>query len=539
MSDCAPIICDKPLNLSVVGPRSVIVPADPIIWNEKTSYEYLTLVASEDFGQGYVAKKDVPAGTELTDTEYWIPVASYNAQLAAIQSTLGMITPFDTEPTAGSQKGITSNAVYEAVSKFNEAVSKFNAIKVLSDYADGGVIQDSLTFENGDLLIVPEGTYTGTITITAAEVTVIGSGTINGKIALDVVDGDDGNPPYGNIVVMGIHVTNPNNACVDLVNVRGFNISNCYFHDSEYGVRYAQNTQATQRVNRGVIQGNHMYSVNYGVYLYSMNSNLFGSVADVTIANNQIEANVCNCYLNNVDGCKISNETYFMPGYADKVPTKTNNIYAFKTNWLTVTNCTLFESGEASILLAGSHRNTTIANNNIGFSGERSPHSAIEIYGNDTSGNNTYTNMHVTGNNIWLSSANGVAVMSPIIGCTIDSNVIYANINLMNQYYYGTEPITGTTPYGIVFEAQDSDYNFNFVLSNNSQNCENTIGDNICNMLNFCGSAELFKSWRSLPVLNLPTHPGSASGTLFYNSSDNTIRYTDGTNTYKLTGEQV
>ena len=532
MADCNPTIVQNGVAIQQTGPRTVIVPADPIIWDDETSYEYLTLVASADYGQGYVSKQDVPSGTPLTNTDYWIPVANFNAQLSAIQTTLGTITPFDTAPTAGSQKGITSNAVYEAV-------SKFNAIKVLSDYAVDGAIQETLTFDNGDLLIVPEGTYTGTITINAAEVTMIGSGTINGKIVLNVPDGDDGNPPYGNIVVMGIHVTNPNDTCVDLVSARGFNISNCYFHDSTYGIRYAQNTQTTQRVNRGVIQSNHMYSVNYGIYLYTMNSSLFGSVADVTIANNQIEANVCNCYLNNVDGCKISNETYFMPGYAEQVATKTNNIYAFKTNWLTVTNCTLFESGEASILLAGHHRNTTIANNTIGLSGERSPHSAIEVYGNDTSGANTYTNMHVTGNNIWLSSANGIAVMSPIVGCTIDSNVIYENINLMKQYYYGTEPITSTTPYGIVFEAQDSDYNYNFVINNNSQNCVNTIGDNICNMLNFCGSAELFKSWRSLPVLNLPTQPGSARGTLFYNSSDNTIRYTDGTNTYKLTGTQV
>ena len=88
MSDCKTIVCDKPLNLNVVGPRSVIVPADPIIWDEAKSYEYLTLVASEDFGQGYVSKKDVPAGTLLTNTEYWIPVAQFNAQLAYILGLL-------------------------------------------------------------------------------------------------------------------------------------------------------------------------------------------------------------------------------------------------------------------------------------------------------------------------------------------------------------------------------------------------------------------------------------------------------------------
>ena len=85
---CNPSVITQALGITATGPRTVIVPADPIIWDEGTSYEYLTLVASKDFGQGYVAKKDVPAGTPLTNTEYWVPVASFNAQLAAIQTQL-------------------------------------------------------------------------------------------------------------------------------------------------------------------------------------------------------------------------------------------------------------------------------------------------------------------------------------------------------------------------------------------------------------------------------------------------------------------
>lgn len=88
---CNPAIITEALGIQATGPRTVIVPADPIIWDAETSYEYLTLVASADFGQGYVSKKDVPSGTPLTDTEYWIPVASYNAQLAAIQEQLPVI----------------------------------------------------------------------------------------------------------------------------------------------------------------------------------------------------------------------------------------------------------------------------------------------------------------------------------------------------------------------------------------------------------------------------------------------------------------
>ena len=88
---CNPSIITQALGITATGPRTVIVPADPIIWDAETSYEYLTLVASTDFGQGYISKKDVPSGTPLTNTDYWIPVASFNAQLAAIQGQISDI----------------------------------------------------------------------------------------------------------------------------------------------------------------------------------------------------------------------------------------------------------------------------------------------------------------------------------------------------------------------------------------------------------------------------------------------------------------
>lgn len=88
---CNMIPANGPFGNRTIGPRTVIVPADPIIWDEGSSYEYLTLVASEDFGQSYISKKDVPAGTQLTNTEYWIPAAMFNAQLAAIMAQLAYV----------------------------------------------------------------------------------------------------------------------------------------------------------------------------------------------------------------------------------------------------------------------------------------------------------------------------------------------------------------------------------------------------------------------------------------------------------------
>lgn len=91
MSDCTPNIVLQGVAIQQTGPRTVIVPADPIEWNASTSYEYLTLVSTTDYGQGYVSKQDVPAGTPLTNAEYWIPVASFNAQVAQVQRQVTQI----------------------------------------------------------------------------------------------------------------------------------------------------------------------------------------------------------------------------------------------------------------------------------------------------------------------------------------------------------------------------------------------------------------------------------------------------------------
>lgn len=104
MADCNVSVVNGPLGIQATGPRTVIVPADPIIWDAETSYEYLTLVASADFGQGYVSKRDVPSGTPLTNTEYWVPVASFNAQLAHLQQDV-------------AQMGSTISDVQETVTK--------------------------------------------------------------------------------------------------------------------------------------------------------------------------------------------------------------------------------------------------------------------------------------------------------------------------------------------------------------------------------------------------------------------------------------
>lgn len=146
---CEVVTTSSPLNLNVIGPRSVIVPADPIEWDDSTSYEYLTLVTSTDFGRGYVSKKDVPAGTPLTDTDYWIPVASFNAQLASIQTQLA--GKADTSAVTALQQSLTEEVTRAKTAEQSNAAaitketSRAKAAEAALDKQTVIVIGDSIS----------------------------------------------------------------------------------------------------------------------------------------------------------------------------------------------------------------------------------------------------------------------------------------------------------------------------------------------------------------------------------------------------------
>lgn len=62
-----------------VGARYVPKFANPVEWDKNNSYEALTIVTY--LNNSYTAKKPVPVGTEITNTDYWVVTGNYNAQL--------------------------------------------------------------------------------------------------------------------------------------------------------------------------------------------------------------------------------------------------------------------------------------------------------------------------------------------------------------------------------------------------------------------------------------------------------------------------
>ena len=73
-----------------IGARYIPMFADPIEWDITSIYEPLTVVQYQ--GGSYVSRREVPAGIELDNTDYWILWADFNAQL---QHYIDEVNTFD------------------------------------------------------------------------------------------------------------------------------------------------------------------------------------------------------------------------------------------------------------------------------------------------------------------------------------------------------------------------------------------------------------------------------------------------------------
>lgn len=62
-----------------VGARYVPLFADPIEWNDKRTYEPLTIVEHE--GNSYTSRQFVPIGIDISNEDFWALTGNYNAQV--------------------------------------------------------------------------------------------------------------------------------------------------------------------------------------------------------------------------------------------------------------------------------------------------------------------------------------------------------------------------------------------------------------------------------------------------------------------------
>lgn len=118
-----------------IGARYVPKFADPIEWNDQTSYEALTIVTY--LGASYTSKKAVSAGIRPTDNRYWVVTSNYNAQVEEYrQLVVDMQNTFNAAmtklPTAVNSRWVTVGTEGCNFKTINEAI---NAVK---NYATSG-----------------------------------------------------------------------------------------------------------------------------------------------------------------------------------------------------------------------------------------------------------------------------------------------------------------------------------------------------------------------------------------------------------------
>lgn len=63
-----------------------IIPKHDGVWDQRKEYEELTIVLDAESGDGYISRKPVPAGTALTDLNYWSLCSQFNAQMHRLET---------------------------------------------------------------------------------------------------------------------------------------------------------------------------------------------------------------------------------------------------------------------------------------------------------------------------------------------------------------------------------------------------------------------------------------------------------------------
>lgn len=118
-----------------------IIPKHDGVWNQKKEYEELTIVLDAESGDGYISRKPVPAGTVLSDTDYWSLCSHFNAQMHRLETDVA-------EDVEGMHRDLSetkasmSEEVSEAESRVNTKVSDAqNAMQKTEDAMNTAVEQ--------------------------------------------------------------------------------------------------------------------------------------------------------------------------------------------------------------------------------------------------------------------------------------------------------------------------------------------------------------------------------------------------------------
>ena len=167
ITDKLPVIPDTPpTGLTTIGPRVTIAPKGA--WDESATYEFYDAVF-DGSGNSYIAKKpSVPAGTALTNSDYWMVWTPGNQQLAELQNTVKTFDSRITENANGikSESETRASAIKDLYTKIN---SKSDPVTYGADPTGENdsttAIQDCIDANKGGCIVFEPGTYKITTSI--------------------------------------------------------------------------------------------------------------------------------------------------------------------------------------------------------------------------------------------------------------------------------------------------------------------------------------------------------------------------------------
>lgn len=142
--------------------NSVITFADPITWDITEQYTALTCVIDSD-GTAYLSKQPVPAGVDISNTDYWEPIFNYDDSINRLMSTIAANernSHTATAPRAEGDlvyiEGVLYKVLYDiaAGTAYIEGVniSEYTVSERIKDFISGEQhLQDQIDALQGDL----------------------------------------------------------------------------------------------------------------------------------------------------------------------------------------------------------------------------------------------------------------------------------------------------------------------------------------------------------------------------------------------------
>lgn len=119
---------------------STLTFAVPVAWNQQTAYEINTIVFIGK--KAYTAIQNVPAGTNITNTDYWIETGVTNSDVSELRDQLNALADDVSDNTAdiatntasivslGNQLTTVSNNLATATANLADATQRLDNIMI-------------------------------------------------------------------------------------------------------------------------------------------------------------------------------------------------------------------------------------------------------------------------------------------------------------------------------------------------------------------------------------------------------------------------